>query len=203
MLRIALTGGIAAGKTLVADEFGRLGAVVIDADVLAHQVVEPGSAALQEIVARFGQHLLHEDGTLDRSALGDVVFGDTSARLDLNGIVHPRVRAAAGELEAAAPGDAVVIHVIPLLVETNQQDTFDAVLVVDVPVEVQVERLVRRRGLTEVQARDRVASQAPRSERLAAADWVIENSADADAARHTVRELWNGPITRLRTSHLG
>lgn len=198
MVRIGLTGGIASGKTLVADELARLGATVIDADVLARRVVEPGSSGLQEVITRFGDDMLSPDGSLDRAGLGEVVFRDQSARADLNAIIHPRVRAAARQLEEAAPSGAVVVHVIPLLVETVQQTSFDGVLVVDVPVDVQIQRLMQRNCLTKQQSQDRVNAQVSRSERVAVADWVIDNSGDPASTRRSVRDLWEGPIARLR-----
>lgn len=197
MVRIGLTGGIASGKTLVADELGRLGARVIDADVLARQVVEPGSVGLQEIITRFGGDVLRSDGSLDRARLGEIVFGDREAREDLNAIIHPRVRAEARRLEELAQDDDVVVHVIPLLVETGQHDDFDAVMVVDVPVALQIERLTRRNDLTLEQARTRVAAQASRSQRLAAATWVVDNSGDPERTLAMLRELWNGPIAAM------
>ncbi|MDO5735514.1 MAG: dephospho-CoA kinase [Propionibacteriaceae bacterium] len=197
MVRIGLTGGIASGKTLVADELGRLGARVIDADVLARQVVEPGSVGLQEIITRFGGDVLRSDGSLDRARLGEIVFGDREAREDLNAIIHPRVRAEARRLEELAQDDDVVVHVIPLLVETGQHDDFDAVMVVDVPVALQIERLTRRNDLTLEQARTRVAAQASRSQRVAAATWVVDNSGDPEGTRAMLRELWNGPIAAM------
>ncbi len=198
MVRIGLTGGIATGKTLVSDELSRLGAVVIDADVLARRVVEPGSVGLQEVVARFGSSVLAADGSLNRPALGELVFADATARADLNAVVHPRVRAEATRLEWDAPPDSVVVHVIPLLVETGQQGTFDAVIVVDVPEDVQLRRLMERNDLSLDQARARIATQVQRSERLSAADWIIDNSGEAEQTREHVRELWNGTIARLR-----
>lgn len=198
MVRIGLTGGIASGKTLVSDELAELGAVVIDADLLARQVVAPGSKGLAQIVARFGERLLLPDGSLDRAGLGELIFGDADARADLNAIIHPRVRTVARRLEEAAPSDRVVVHVIPLLVETEQQGTFDAVLVVDVPEDVQLHRLVERNRLTSEQALARVAAQASRDDRLAAADWVIDNNGEPRDTRRLVRDLWNGPVARLR-----
>lgn len=197
MVRIGLTGGIASGKTLVSDELERLGATVIDADVLARQVVEPGSPGLAEIVARFGAGVLLPGGTLDRARLGEIVFRDGEARADLNAIVHPRVRAEALRREEASSGGRVVVQVIPLLVETGQQDTFDGVIVVDVPQHVQVHRLMERNNLSEAQARDRLDAQASRTERLSAADWVVDNSGDPQETLRLVRELWDGPIARL------
>lgn len=198
MLRMALTGGIACGKTLVSNELALLGAVVIDADLLAREVVEPGSVGLQEVVARFGDSVLQADGSLDRPALGELIFNDAGARAELNAIIHPKVRAEAGRLEADVPSDGVVVHVIPLLVETGQQGTFDAVIVVDVPEDVQLGRLMERNGLDLQQARARIDAQATRSERLASATWVIDNSRDTDTAKHAVCQLWEGPISRMR-----
>lgn len=198
MLRMALTGGIACGKTLVSDELAALGAVVIDADLLAREVVKPGSVGLQEVVDRFGGAVLLSDGSLDRAALGEMIFGDAGARSDLNSIIHPRVRAAARRRESVVPEDGVVAHVIPLLVETGQQGAFDAVIVVDIPEDVQLNRLRERNDLSLDQARARVAAQSPRKERLAAADWVIDNSGEEELTLQRVRELWHGPITQLR-----
>ena len=143
MIRVGLTGGIASGKSLVAAELGRLGAVVIDADVLAREVVEPGMPGLAAVVARFGPEVLDGD-RLDRARLGAIVFADPAARRDLERIIHPAVRAKAAELERAADPDAVVVHVIPLLVETGQQDDFDRVVVVDPGTDWRRRR--RRRG---------------------------------------------------------
>jgi len=131
MVRVGLTGGIASGKSLVAAELAARGAIIIDADVLAHEVVEPGTPALAAIVERFGPQIL-SDGQLDRSRLAEMVFADPVARRDLERIVHPAVRARAAELERAADPAAVVVHVIPLLVETGQQEDFDVVVTVDV-----------------------------------------------------------------------
>lgn len=197
MIRIGVTGGIASGKTLVSDELAKLGATIIDADVLARQVVEPGTQGLAEVVARFGSEMLLPDGALDRTRLGEVVFRDEEARADLNAIIHPRVRAEAARIDEMSPPGGVVVHAIPLLVETGQEDSFDAVLVVDVPVTVQVERLMHRNGLTKQQARERVEAQASRSERLAAADWVIDNSGSPEATKRMVRDLWAGPMAQL------
>jgi dephospho-CoA kinase len=143
VLRVGLTGGIASGKTTVSDALGERGAVVIDADLLARQVVEPGTPGLAAVVERFGADVLTGDGRLNREALGRVVFADPEARRDLEAIVHPAVRARAAALESAAPIDSVVVHVIPLLVETGQQDDYDVIVVVDVEPERQLERLRR------------------------------------------------------------
>ena len=198
MLRLALTGGIACGKTLVSCELAALGAVVIDADLLARQVVQPGSVGLAEVVHCFGSSVLMADGSLDRAALGELIFADAGARADLNAIVHPLVRAKAQRLEQAALPDSVVVHVIPLLVETGQQGNFDAVLVVDIREDEQLRRLVQRNGLTSDEARARLAAQVSRAERLCAATYLIDNSGAAEETLKSVRDLWHGPLTRLR-----
>ena len=193
-VRVGLTGGIASGKSLVAKELAALGAVVIDADVLAREVVGPGTDGLAVVVKRFGDAVLRE-GRLDRARLGEIIFADPEARRDLERIVHPAVRARAAELEQAAPADAVVVHVIPLLVETGQQDLFDVVVVVDVDPETQLARLAARDGLNAVEGEARLAAQASREQRLAAADIVIDN-------RGTVIDLKAqiGPLWRFLTS---
>ena len=195
--RLGLTGGIASGKTLVADELARMGATIIDSDLLARQVVEPGTPGLEAVVQRFGDRVLLPDGTLDRTRLGDVVFQHAEARRDLNAIIHPLVRASAARIEASAPGGSVVVHVIPLLVETGQTDAFDSVLVVDAPVHLQVERLMRRNALSSEQAQKRIDAQASREERLAAADWVIDNAGEPESALRELHALWQGPIAQL------
>lgn len=189
MVRVGLTGGIASGKSLVADELAARGAVIIDADLLAREVVEPGTPGLTAIVERFGADVI-TDGRLDRAALARIVFSDDSARRDLEAIVHPAVRRRAAELEAEAPSDAVVVHVIPLLVETGQQDAFDVVLVVDVDRETQLRRLRERDRVTTAEAAARLAAQASRDQRLAAADVVIDNSADVTELRKQIEEIW-------------
>lgn len=198
MVRLGLTGGIASGKSFVADALAELGAVVIDADVLAREVVERGTDGLAAVVDRFGPGVLRADGSLDRAGLGSIVFGDDAARADLNAIIHPRVRARAAELEAQAPPGSVVVHVIPLLVETGQADSFQGVLVVDVPPALQVERVAERDGLNADQAQARLRAQATREQRLAAADWVVDNSGTREITLRQVKELWEGPIAALR-----
>ncbi len=194
-MRIGLTGGIASGKSTVARELERLGAVIIDADVLARDVVALGTEGLKAVVARFGDAVLAADGSLDRRALAGIVFADPQARADLNAIIHPRVRERAAELEAAAPAGAVVVHVIPLLVETGQQDDFDAVVVVDTTVEEQLRRLTRRDSLTQTEAEQRVAAQASREERLDAATHVIDSSGPVRETMRQVDELWRSLST--------
>ena len=181
---------MASGKSTVSQILRELGAVVIDADQLAREVVAPGTDGLREIVEAFGPEVLTEDGELDRPAMGAIVFADEEARRRLEGIIHPRVRARGAELEAAAPEGTVVVHDIPLLAETGQADRFDAVLVVDVPVETQVERMVNLRGMTREEAEARVAAQADRERRLAVATYVIENTGTLEDLRERVTEVF-------------
>ena len=188
-VRVGLTGGIASGKSLVAEELAALGAVVIDADVLAREVVQPGTDGLAAVVKRFGDGVLSE-GQLDRARLGQIVFADPEARRDLERIVHPAVRERAAELEQAASPDAVVVHVIPLLVETGQQNQFDVVVVVDVDPETQLARLAARDGLTPAEGEARLAAQASREQRLAAADIVIDNRGSVTDLKAQIGPLW-------------
>jgi len=188
-MRVGLTGGVASGKSSVAAILRELGVVVVDADALAREVVAPGTPGLAAVVEVFGPSVLAADGSLDRAALGSVVFADPERRAALEAIVHPLVRARAAELESAAPEGAVVVHDIPLLVETGQADHFDAVLVVDVPTQVQVERAVRDRGWSEDEARSRISAQASRADRLAAATYVIDNTGTHEDLRHRVAEV--------------
>jgi dephospho-CoA kinase len=189
-VRVGLTGGVASGKSAVSAMLRELGALVIDADALAREVVAPGTPGLEAVVAAFGPEVLAYDGSLDRARLGAVVFGDPVSRAALEGIIHPLVRARAAELEAAAPADVLVVHDIPLLVETGQADAFDAVVVVDVPEAVQVERAVRSRGWSEEEARARIEAQASRAERLAAATHVLDNSGTFEDLRRRVAEVF-------------
>jgi dephospho-CoA kinase len=188
-MRVGLTGGVASGKSTVAALLRELGAVVVDSDTLAREVVEPGTPGLAAVVEAFGPGVLTADGRLDRPALGAVVFGDEPARRRLEGILHPLIRARAAELEAAAPAGTVVVHDIPLLVETGQADRFDAVVVVDVPVETQVARMVRDRGMSREDALARVKAQASREERLAVATQVVENTGTREDLRDRVTEV--------------
>lgn len=188
-MRVGLTGGVASGKSTVAGMLRERGAVVVDADQLAREVVEPGTEGLAAVVAAFGDAVLADDGTLDRPALGAIVFADPDARRRLEEVLHPLIRARGAALEAEAGADALVVHDVPLLVETGQQDRFDAVVVVDVPVEEQVRRMVADRGWSEEDARARIAAQATREERLAAATVVIENTGTRDDLRQRVAEV--------------
>ena len=186
---MGLTGGVASGKSTVAEILRDLGAVVVDADLLAREVVAPGTEGLAEIVEEFGPQVLDADGELDRPAMGAVVFADESARRRLERIIHPRVRARGAQLEAEAGPDAVVVHDIPLLAETGQGAAFDAVLVVDVPVETQVERMVSGRDLTRDEAMARIAAQATREQRLAVATHVIDNTGTIEDLRDRVAKV--------------
>ena len=189
-MRVGLTGGVAAGKSTVSAMLADLGAVVIDADLLAREVVAPGTDGLAEVVAAFGPEVLTPDGALDRPALGAIVFADPEKRRTLEAIIHPRVRARAAALEAAAPPGTVVVHDIPLLAETGQAASFDAVIVVDVPEEVQVERMTAQRGLTVEEAESRIAAQATRPARLAVATYVVDNTCSLEALRSRVSEVF-------------
>lgn len=188
MLRVGLTGGIASGKSLVADAFARLGVPVVDADVLAREVVTPGSDGLAAVVDAFGSEVLAADGQLDRRQLRARIFADDAARARLEQILHPRIRAAMdAQLDAhAAAGADWALAVIPLLVETGQRDRFDRILVVDAPEAVQVARLQARDHASETEARAILERQADREQRLRHADDVIVNAGDdtADAALH-------------------
>lgn len=190
MARIALTGGIASGKSFVADELQRHGAIIIDSDVLAREVVAPGTPGLEAVVARFGEDIRQADGTLDRAALGRIIFADDAARLELNAIVHPLIRERSSELAAAAPQGAVVVHVIPLLVETGLHHDYDEIIVVDVPTTTQVRRLMHRDDLSRDEARRRVKVQASRVERRSVATQVIDNDGDQAGTVRQVAELW-------------
>jgi len=189
-MRVGLTGGAASGKSTVSAILEDLGAVVVDADVLAREVVARGTDGLAEVVEAFGPGVLTTEGQLDRPAMGAIVFRDVERRRVLEAIVHPRVRSRAAEIEASAPEGAVVVHDIPLLTETGQGDAFDAVVVVDVPVETQVERMTSLRGLTVADARARVAAQASREERLAVATHVVDNTGTLDELRARVAEVY-------------
>jgi len=189
MVRVGLTGGIASGKSLVAAELAARGAIIIDADVLAREVVEPGTPGLAAIIERFGPQVL-TDGRLDRAHLAEIVFADPAARRDLERIVHPVVRARAAELERAAGSAAVVVHVIPLLVETGQQGNFDLVVTIDVDHETQIQRMMARNGFSRAEAESRIAAQTAREDRRAAADVVLDNSGDVAQLKDQIDALW-------------
>jgi dephospho-CoA kinase len=190
VLRVGLTGGIGAGKSEVSRRLAGHGAVVIDADAIAREVVEPGTDGLAEVVEAFGPGVLGPDGRLDRPKLGEVVFADPERRNVLNAIIHPRVGERMAELEREASPGAIVVHDVPLIAEGGRAGAFDLVVVVDVPPRVQVERLARNRAMTRDHAKARMAAQASREQRLAIADIVIDNSGSLAELDRQVGDLW-------------
>ena len=190
MLKIGLTGGIASGKSVVASRLAALGAVLVDADALARDVVEPGTPGLARVVEAFGPGILDAAGRLDRPALGAIVFQDPSRRDVLNGIIHPLVREAAAGIVATAGDGDIVVQDIPLLVETGQGSSFHLVLVVDAPDDIRIRRMAEHRGMTPGEAASRMAAQASREERNAAADVVLDNAGSRDQLLATVDSLW-------------
>ncbi|WP_236796903.1 dephospho-CoA kinase [Amycolatopsis sp. GM8] len=190
MLRVGLTGGIGAGKSTVAARLAERGAVLIDADKLAREVVEPGTKGLAALVEAFGADILTADGALDRPALAAKAFSDEDSRQRLNGITHPLISARTAELMAAAAPDAIVVHDVPLLVEGGYSAGYHLVLVVDAPVEVRVKRLTEVRGMPETDARARIAAQATEEQRRAAADVWLDNSGTPDVVLAEVDRLW-------------
>jgi dephospho-CoA kinase len=189
-MRVGLTGGIASGKSTVARILAELGAVVIDADQLAREVVAKGTPGLARVVEAFGPDILTADGEMDRPAVGRLVFGDAERRKVLEGIVHPLVFERYAELEAAAPAGGIVVHDIPLLAESGRADTFDAVVVVEAPAEVQVERMLRDRGWTREDAESRIAAQATPEQRRAIATYLIVNTGTHEDLRQRVTEVF-------------
>ena len=189
MLRIGLTGGIGAGKSTVAALLAARGAVIVDADRIAREVVEPGTPGLEQVVGAFGEGVRTPEGALDRAALAAIVFADPVARARLDGIVHPLVRARAAELLGQLPADAVVVQDVPLLVETGQADAYDLVLVVEADLDTRVARLVQR-GMTEEDARARIAAQASDGQRRAVADVVLDNSGTPQQLAERVDRFW-------------
>jgi len=190
VLRVGLTGGIGSGKSEVARLLAARGALVVDSDALAREVVAPGTAGLAAVVEAFGPDYLDAHGALDRPRLARLVFQDPQARERLNAVVHPLVGAAAAERLAQAPEDAIVVHDVPLLVETGMTPLFDVVVVVDTDRETQLERLVAQRGMTRQDAEARIDAQATREERLAAADHVIRNDGSLRELEEQVARLW-------------
>jgi dephospho-CoA kinase len=190
MLKVGLTGGIGAGKSEVSRLLASCGAVVVDADRIAREVVEPGTPGLAAVVAEFGPSVLTTEGTLDRAKLGSVVFADPERLAALNAIVHPLVGARSAELESRAAADAIVVHDVPLLTENALAPLYDLVVVVDASPRTQLDRLVRLRGMRESEARSRMAAQATREQRRAIADVLIDNDGPLDALEPQVRRLW-------------
>jgi dephospho-CoA kinase len=185
---IALTGGIGAGKSLVAQYFSELGARVVDADQLSRVAIERGSEGFDEVLLRFGESILR-DGDIDRKALAEIVFADASARADLEAIIHPRVRELFSDVVADLAPDETLIYEIPLLVESNAAANFDLVITVEADLEIRKERL-RKRGMFISEIERRIAAQASREEREALADHIIINDGDEDALLRSVENLW-------------
>jgi len=198
MLRVGLTGGIGAGKSTVSRLLAARGAMVIDADRLAHEVVEPGTDGYAALLDEFGPSVLSADGSVNRATLAELVFADEAARRRLETIIHPRVRARAKELEAQADPQAVVVHEIPLLVETAA-DGFDVVVVVDIAEDEAVRRLLGR-GMSADDAWSRIKTQASREQRRAVADVVLDNSGGTDSLSEQVEALWRDLSARAALS---
>ncbi len=188
-VRVGLTGGIASGKSTVSALLAELGAVVIDADMLAREVVARGTPGLAAVGAEFGPDLLTAAGDLDRPAMGALVFGDADARRRLEAIIHPLVHARAAALEAQAPEGSVIVHDIPLLAEGGRAGGFDAVVVVDAPADVQLARMVEDRGWSSEDSAARIAAQASREDRLAIATHVIDNTGTLEQLRARVEQV--------------
>ena len=189
-MRVGLTGGVASGKSTVSAILAELGAVVIDADKLAREVVQKGTPGLDQVVAAFGPEILTADGDMDRARVGALVFNDEAKRRTLEGIVHPLVFERYAELEASAPEDGIVVHDIPLLAESGRAEGFDAVIVVEAPAAVQVERMLRDRGWTREDAESRIAAQATPDQRRAIATYLIDNTGTPEDLRHRVTEVF-------------
>lgn len=191
---LGITGNIASGKSAVAEEFRRLGAVVVDADQLAREAVEPGSAALEQLVGVFGAAILDERGRLNRERLGDIVFADEKARQRLGDIVHPAIaELAEARLKALRrrPDIPLIVYEAPLLFEAGAQGRVDRVLVVRIDPRIQLQRLINRNGLEVEDAKKRMAAQLNQDEKLKRADYVIDNSGPWQETRVQVGELWN------------
>ncbi|MEU3142865.1 MULTISPECIES: dephospho-CoA kinase [unclassified Streptomyces] len=196
MLTVGLTGGIGAGKSEVSRLLVERGAVLIDADRIAREVVAPGTPGLTAVVAAFGEEILTGDGSLDRPRLGAIVFTDAEKLALLNSIVHPLVGARSRELEEAAAEDAVVVHDVPLLTENGLAPRYDLVIVVDASPGTQLDRLVGRRGMSEQDARARMAAQATREQRREIADIVIDNDVPLDELERRVEDVWAELVRR-------
>ncbi|MGW2346799.1 dephospho-CoA kinase [Streptomyces sp. NPDC001661] len=200
MLKVGLTGGIGAGKSEVSRLLVERGAVLIDADKIAREVVEPGTEGLAAVVEAFGDEVLAADGSLDRPKLGSVVFADSGKLATLNKIVHPLVGTRSAELEAAAGPDSVVVHDVPLLAENGLAPLYDLVIVVDASPDTQLDRLTRLRGMSEEDARARMSAQATREKRLEIADVVIDNDVPLERLRERVDEVWAELARRARAA---
>ncbi|MGW0802847.1 dephospho-CoA kinase [Nonomuraea sp. NPDC002799] len=196
MLMIGLTGGIGSGKSEVSKRLAARGAVVIDADRIAREVVEPGTAGLARVVAVFGEEVLRPDGSLDRERLGSIVFADSEKLAALNAIVHPLVGERVAELQSRAPGDAIVVYDVPLLAENKLAPMYELVIVVDAADDVRIKRLAEHRGMPEADARARIAAQASRADRLAVADVVIPNEGTLEELDARADEVWDELLRR-------
>jgi dephospho-CoA kinase len=202
MYLVALTGGIAAGKSTVAKRWVENGAIEIDADRLAREVVEPGSVGLQRVREAFGPHVLTESGQLDRKALAEIVFKDAEKRELLNSILHPLIRQRTRELLEQMRNEEIVVYSVPLLVETSVDHEFDLVVTVEAPEEEQVKRLVTSRGLSDAEARSRIASQAKPVDRAARADRILNSNQDVNLLLRDADKLWQ-EIQSLARSERG
>lgn len=189
---VGLTGGIGAGKSAVASRLASHGAMIIDGDKLAREVVAPGTEGLAEVVAAFGDGVLAPDGSLDRPALGKIVFSDPEARRRLEGITHPLIRARTVELIMAAAPGTIVVNDVPLLVEGGMASAFELVVIVFAPLEARIERLARTRGMSREEAESRIAAQATDEQRRAVADVAIENDGTLDDLHKRVDAVWEG-----------
>lgn len=198
MLKVGLTGGIGSGKSAVSAELAGYGAVVVDADAIAREVVEPGTPGLAAVVGEFGARVLAPDGSLDRARLGEIVFADEARLARLNAIVHPLVGERSAELMELARerGAPVLVYDVPLLVENGLEPLYDVVVVVDTPDEERVRRVVRTRGMDPEQVRARIRAQADRETRLAAADLVVDNSGTREQLTERVARLWDELLSR-------
>ena|SRR5215469_8594086 len=203
MLRVGLTGGIGAGKSEVSRRLAAQGAVIVDADMIAREVVAADTAGFAEVVEAFGRDVIGADGELDRARLGDIVFADEQKLASLNAIVHPRVGARMRELERAAGPSSIVVHDVPLIAENGLADAYDLVVVVDVSPRIQLDRLVRHRGMSRAQAQVRMAAQARREQRLSIADIVVDNSGSLAELDRQVGELWSELRRRAHLASTG
>ncbi|MET8868548.1 dephospho-CoA kinase [Nonomuraea sp. NPDC004580] len=196
MLKIGLTGGIGSGKSEVSKRLSARGAMVIDADLIAREVVEPGTPGLARVAETFGGGVLRPDGSLDREKLGSIVFTDSEKLAALNAIVHPLVGERVAELQRGAGYGTIMVYDVPLLVENNLAPMYDVVIVVDAPDELRIRRLAEHRGMAEADARARIAAQASRDERLAVADIVIPNDGSLEELDARVTEVWDDLLRR-------